>query len=95
MSSRGDRSIFGRTVRGHELVRDTCKEGDNNTKRSPAGQAYPWGAIDSAQQQNLGPFQDHPQYSQGNNQEKLCMITLHGRGGYWSSYRGLRDPSEP
>ena len=51
MSSRGGRSIFGRTVRGHKLVRDTCKEGDNNTERSPAGQAYPWGAIDSAQQQ--------------------------------------------
>ena len=31
-------------------MRDTRKEGDNNTKRSPAGQAYPWGAIDSAQQ---------------------------------------------
>ena len=41
------------TVRGHELVRDTRKEGDNNTKRSPAGQAYPWGAIDSAQQQKI------------------------------------------
>ena len=71
MSSRGGRSIFGRTVRGHKLVRDTCKEGDDNTKRSPTGKTYPWGAIDSAQQQNLGPFQDHPQYSQGNNLEKL------------------------
>ena len=71
MSSRGGRSILGRTVRGHELVRDTCKEGDDITKRSPAGKAYPWGAIDSTQQQNTGPFQDHPQYSQGNNQEKL------------------------
>ena len=52
-------------------MRDTRKEGDDNTKRSPAGKTYPWGAIDSAKQQNLGPFQDHPQYSQGNNQEKL------------------------
>ena len=49
MSSRGGRSILGRTVRGHELVRDTRKEGDDNTKRSPAGKVYPWGAIDSAQ----------------------------------------------
>ena len=54
-------------------MRDTRKEGDDNTKRSPGGKTYPWGAIDSAQQQNLGPFQEHPQYSQGNNQEKLYM----------------------
>ena len=73
MSSRGGRSIFGRTVRGHKLVHDTRKEGDDNTKRSPAGKAYPRGAIDSAQQQNTSPFQDHPQYSQGNNREKLHM----------------------
>ena len=53
---------------------DTRKEGDDNTKRSPAGKAYLWGAIDSTQQlKNPGPFQDHPQYSQGNNQEKLHM----------------------
>ena len=49
MSSRGGRSIFGRTVQGHELVHDACKEGDDNTKRSPAGKVYPWGVIDSAQ----------------------------------------------
>ena len=60
MSSRGGKSIFGRTVRGHELVRDTCKEGDNNTKNSPAGQAYPWGAIDSAQQQKSRSFSGPP-----------------------------------
>ena len=60
MSSRGGRSIFGQTVRGHELVCDTCKEGDHNTKRSPAGQAYPWGAIDSAQQQNSQSFSGPP-----------------------------------
>ena len=76
MSSRGGRSIFGRTVQGHKRVRDTCKEGDNNTKRSPAGQAYPWGAIDSAQQQKSRSFSGPPQYSQGNNQEKLRMNTL-------------------
>ena len=73
MSSRGGRSILGQTVRGHELVRDTCKEGNDITKRSPAGKAYPWGAIDSTQQQKSSPFQDHPQYSQGNNPEKLHM----------------------
>ena len=73
MASRGGRSILGLTVQGHELVRDTRKEGDKNTKRSPAGKAYPWGAIDSTQQQNTGAFQDHPQYSQGNNREKLHM----------------------
>ena len=73
MSSRGGRSIFGRTVRGHKLVRDTRKEGDDNTKRSPAGKVYLRGAIDSAQQQNTGTFQDHPQYSQGNTREKLHM----------------------
>ena len=28
---------------------------------------------------NLSPFQDHPQYSQGNNQEKLHMNKLYGR----------------
>ena len=60
MSSRGGRSIFGRAVRGHELVRDTCKEGDHNTKRPPAGQAYPWRAIDSAQQQNSRSFSGPP-----------------------------------
>ena len=76
MSSRGGRSIFGRTVRGHELVHDTRKEGDNNTKRSPAGQAYPWGAIDSAQQQKSRSFSGPPPILQGNNQEKLRMNTL-------------------
>ena len=85
MSSRGGRSIFGRAVQGHELVRDTRKEGDHNTKRSPAGQAYPWRAIDSAQQQNSRSFSGPPQYSQGNNQEKLYTNTLYG----------LRDLSEP
>ena len=60
-------------------MRDTRKEGDDNTKRSPAGKAYPWGAIDSTQQQNPGPFQDHPQYSQGNNQEKLHMNEYYGK----------------
>ena len=54
-------------------MHDTRKEGDDITKRSPAGKAYPWGAIDSTQQQNTGPFQDLPQYSQGNNREKLHM----------------------
>ena len=49
MSSRGGRSIFGQTVRGHELVHDTRKEGDDNTKRSPAGKTYLREAIDSAQ----------------------------------------------
>ena len=75
MSSRGGRSILGQTVGVHELVCDTHKEGDDNAKRYPAGKAYLWGAIDSAQKpkQNTGPFQDHPQYSQGNNQEKLFM----------------------
>ena len=48
-------------------MRDTREEDDDITKRSPAGKAYPWGAID----RNIGPFQDHPQYSQGNNREKL------------------------
>ena len=48
MSSRGSRSILGRAVRGHKLVCDTRKEGDDNAKRSPAGKAYPWGVIDSA-----------------------------------------------
>ena len=42
MSSRGSRSIFGQTVRGHKLVCDTRKEGDDNAKRSPAGKVYPW-----------------------------------------------------
>ena len=60
MSSRGGRGIFGRAVRGHELVRDTRKEGDHNTKRSPAGQAYLWRAIDSAQQQNSRSFPGPP-----------------------------------
>ena len=49
MSSRGGRSILGQTVRGHELVHDTCKEGDDNAKKYPAGKVYPWGVIDSAQ----------------------------------------------
>ena len=31
-------------------MHDTCKEGDYNTKGSPAGKAYPRGAIDSAQE---------------------------------------------
>ena len=59
---------------------DTCKEGDNNTKRSPA---WPGLSVGSNRQcpnnKNLGPFQDHPQYSQGNNQEKLHMNKLQGR----------------
>ena len=67
MSSRGGRNLLGRAVQGHELVHDTCKEGDDNAKRSPAGKAHPWGAIDSAQnqKQNTGPFQDHQTLPRG------------------------------
>ena len=53
-------------------MRDTRKEGDDNTKRSPAGKAYLWEAIDSTQQQNTGPFQDHPNTPKGTT-EKSCM----------------------
>ena len=42
------------------LCASTRKEGDNNTKRSPAGQAYPWGAIDNAQQQKSRSFSGPP-----------------------------------
>ena len=67
MSSRGGRSIFGRAVRGHKLARDTRKEGDDNSKGSPVGKVYPWGAIDSTQKPktNLGPFQDHQALPRG------------------------------
>ena len=88
MSSRGGRSIFGRTVRGHELVRDTRKKGDNNTKRSPAGQAYPWGAIDSAQQQKSRSFSGPPPILP-REQPRKATYKIHCREG------GLRDPSEP
>ena len=37
-----------------------AKEGDDNTKRSPAGKTYPWGAIDSAQQQKSRSFSGPP-----------------------------------
>ena len=70
MSSRGSRSIFGRTVRGHELVRDTLKEGDDNTKRSPAGKVYPWGVIDSTQQQKtLVLFRTTPNTPKGTTEK--------------------------
>ena len=60
MSSRGGRSIFGRIVQGYEPVHDTRKESDDFAKRPPPGETHPWGAIGSAQNQNTGPFQDHP-----------------------------------
>ena len=68
-------AILGQAVRGHKLVRDTCKEGDNNAKRSPAGKAYPWGAIDSAQKpKNKTPVLFRTtKHSQGDNREKLYM----------------------
>ena len=81
MSSRGGRSIFGWTVRGHELVRDTCKEGDNNTKRSPAGQAYPWGAIDSAQQQKSRSFSGPPPILPREQPRKATYEYIVGKGG--------------
>ena len=90
MSSRGGRSIFGRTVRGHELVRDTCKEGDNNTKRSPAGQASPWGVIDSAQQQKSWSFSGPPPILPREQPRKATYEYIVWKGGgYWSSYRGV------
>ena len=82
MSSRGSRSIFGRTVRGHELVCDTRKEGDNNTKRSPAGQAYPWGAIDSAQQQKSRSFSGPPPILPREQPRKATYEYIVGKGGY-------------
>ena len=36
-------------------MRDTRKEGDDNTKGSPAGKAYQRGAIDSAQKPKKKP----------------------------------------
>ena len=41
-------------------MRDTREEGDDNTKRSPAGEAYLWGAIDSTQQQKPQSFSGPP-----------------------------------
>ena len=81
MSSRGGRSIFGRTVRGHELVRDTRKEGDNNTKRSPAGQAYLWGAIDSAQQQKSRSFSGPPPILPREQPRKATYEYIGWKGG--------------
>ena len=53
-----------------KLVRDTCKEGDNNTVRSPGGQMYPRGAIDSAQQQKSRSFSGPPPILPGEQPRK-------------------------
>ena len=54
-------------------MRDTRKEGDDNTKGSPAGKVYPWGAIDSAQKPKTPVLFRTTKYSQGDNREKLYM----------------------
>ena len=59
-SKRRQKHIWSDLFEDTNLWAIHAKEGDHNTKRSPAGQAYPWGAIDSAQQQNSRSFSGPP-----------------------------------
>ena len=53
------------------------------------GQVYPWGAIDSAQQQNSRSFSGPPPILP-REQPRKATISIHCmEGGYWSSYRGV------
>ena len=63
-------------------MRDTHKEGDNNTKRSPAGQAYLWGVIDSAQQQKSLSFSGPPPILPREQPRKATYEYIVGKGGY-------------
>ena len=58
-----------------------AKRGDNNTKRSPAGQAYLWGAIDSAQQQKSRSFSGPPPILPREQPRKATYEYIIGKGG--------------
>ena len=51
-------------------------------KRSPAGQAYPWGAIDSAQQQKSRSFLGPPPILPRERLRKATYEYIVGKGGY-------------
>ena len=72
-----------------------ARRSDNNTKRFPAGQAYPWGAIDSAQQQKSRSFSGPPPILPREQPRKATYEYIVWKGGTGVHVGGLRDPSEP
>ena len=68
-------------------MRDTRKEGDHNTKRSPAGQAYLWGSDRQCPTTKFSVlFRTTPNTPKGTT--KKSYILIHCMEG------GLRDLSE-